>query len=498
VASALKKLLVQTSHYSLASLFSVIAGLVTFPLLTRIFSVTDYVVMNLVAATLSIAVAVGKMGVQHSIVRYQSEITAGKRSFTLGQLYSTTVIGMAATGFVVAASLGVTAQIVPEKWLADPRLRLLFAIAALVVLAQVLESAFVNFLRAEQNTTAMVKYQVAKKYLGLGILVVALLGVSRTLTAFYSATAITEVAAMCMLAWVLFRTGERPRPTQAQFSRPLFKELLGFGIPMMIGYEMSGIVLAVGDRYVIEGMIGQEPLGLYSAAYNLCQYVQQVVIASVGQAIMPIYMQMWDQKGKEETAQFIARSLRTYVLFGAPVIAGLASVGPELLPSLASDKYASAAAILPWVIAGMVVDGTNTMVGAGLFIHRKTRTIMSIVIVCAAINIGLNLLLVPRIGILGSAIATLVSYSVTSLAMGVAAERLLHVPMPWGTLLRSGAAAAIMYLSLMYILPGHRFLTVGVRAAVGGMVYAAIIVLVDPDARELANKVTSRLRRRSG
>jgi O-antigen/teichoic acid export membrane protein len=337
---------------------------------------------------------------------------------------------------------------------------------------------------------------VAKKYLGLGLIVGALLLVSRKLTAFYSASVLSEALAVGVLGWVLFASGERPRPQVEQFSRPLYRELLAFGIPMMIGYELSGIVLAVGDRYVIEGLIGEEPLGLYSAAYNLCQYVQAVMIVSVGQAIMPIYMKMWDEKGVAETSAFIARSLRTYALFAAPVIAGLAAVGPDLLPSLASEKYATASSVLPWVIAGMVVDGTNSMLGAGLFIHKKTRWIMAIVFSCAALNLVLNLVLVPRIGILGSAIATLVSYAAASLAMAIAGRHLLPVALPWGTMLRGGVAATVMYFALIYLYPGHRFATVGVRLAVGAPIYILIMGLIDADARTLLRSIRDKLVRR--
>src|SRR5207249_459098 len=113
------------------------------------------------------------------------------------------------------------------------------------------------------ETAALMKYQVAKKYLGLGIILTAVLLISRTLTAFYWATVISEGLALVALARYLFRGGARPRPTLANFSRPLHRELLAFGIPMMIGYELSGIVLSVGDRYVIDGLIGEVPLGLY-------------------------------------------------------------------------------------------------------------------------------------------------------------------------------------------------------------------------------------------
>jgi O-antigen/teichoic acid export membrane protein len=497
-SSALKTLAVQASHYSVASLFTVIAGLVTFPLLTRVFSVGEYGIMNLVAATLTVSVALGKVGVQHSILRYESEIRAGKGRYTMPQLYSTTQLGMLCTAVVVMLIVGVGARVVPVSWVGEERVRSLFSIASFLIIVQVAESAFINFLRAEQKTALLMKYQVAKKWLGLGLILVAVLALSGTLTSFYMATLISEATAVGVLAVILYRTGARPLPELTQFSRPLYRELLGFGIPMMIGYELSGIVLAVGDRYVIAGTIGQEPLGLYGAAYNLCQYVQAVLITSVGQAVMPIYIKMFDEKGKDETAAFIARSLRTYALLAVPMVAGVAAVGPELLPALASEKYAGAAPVLAWVIAGMAVDGTNSMLGAGLFIHRKTRVIMSIVVTCAAINIGLNLYLVPRIGIVGAAIATLVSYTVTALALGTAGRRLLRVPLPWWTMLRAGAAAAVMFLAIRHLWAGHRLFTAGLRMVAGGPIYLGLMALIDADARAMLKGPAERLRRKLG
>jgi O-antigen/teichoic acid export membrane protein len=188
--------------------------------------------------------------------------------------------------------------------------------------------------------------------------------------------------------------------------------------------------------------------------------------------------------------------MRTYVMVAAPVVAGLAAVGPELLPSLASEKYAAAAVVLPWVIGGMVVDGTNSMLGAGLFIHRRTRTIMTIVLSNAALNIALNFLLVPHFGILGSAIATLVSYTFTALALASAGRRLLPVAPPLATLVRAGVAAAVMYVAVVRLLPGGRLGAVAVRAVVGAPIYAVIMALIDGESRELLQKGVQKFLRR--
>src|SRR5262249_18954638 len=160
-------------------------------------------------------------------------------------------------------------------------------------------------------------------------------------------------------------------------------------------------------------------------------------------------------------------------------------VGPDLLTSLASQKYAGAVSVLPWVIAGMVVDGTNSMVGAGLFIHRKTRVIMAVGLSAALLYIGLNLILVPRVRVIVAAIARLISYVVTAMSMAIAGRRLLPVKMPILTMLRAGGAALLMYLALRNLLPGHGLVTVGVRVIVGVTMYGLMMVGIDPEARAL-------------
>ena len=336
MASALKRLLVQTSHYSFSSLLTMVAGLITFPVLTHVLPVADYGVLSLISATLTIGVALGKTGLQHSITRFQSEVAEGKSAYTRAQLYSTTVFGMTGASLVVTVLLLIGIQVLPAGWFGGAEYAWAFRLAAGLIIIQVMDSALTNFLRAEQQTLALMKYSVIKKYFGLGLIMLAVLVVWRgSLNGFYLASLLSEGLTVVALAWCLKRS-ERGPPALSQFSSPLYRQLVHFGIPMLIGYELSGIVLMVGDRYIIQGKLGEEQVGLYSAAYNLCMYVQAVVIASVSQAIMPLYMQMWAQKGVDETSAFIAKSLRTYVLIGAPVVAGIAAVGPALLTSLAS------------------------------------------------------------------------------------------------------------------------------------------------------------------
>jgi O-antigen/teichoic acid export membrane protein len=495
--SAGQKLLAQSSHYSLGSVITLIGGLVSFPLLTRIFSVEEYGIMSIISATLSVAVALGKTGLQHAVIRYFSEVQSGKSRFTLRQLYSTSIVGMGAAAALVMLALVVGSQLVPTAWIESEQTRLLLVIVAGLVGIQVMDSSMVNLLRADQRSVTLMKYQVLKKYVAMGCLFGGLLLISKSLRMFYSASVVGEGIALMFLTWIVFRAYPKARPTPAHFSWPLYREMLTYGLPMTFGYELAGVILNVGDRYVIKGSIGGETqLGLYSAAYNLCQYVQTIFISSVGQALTPIYMKMFHDEGAEKTSEFTSQSLVNYMLIAAPIVAGVASVGPDLLPSLASEKYAMAGGVLPWVIAGMVIDGAATITGAGLIIHRKSTTMMWAVSVSAVINVVANVILVPRWGIMGAAVSTTIGYSAIFVTFTASARRWLPVKIRWKPILRAIAAAVLMYLALSFILPDRRFLTVAVRAVAGVIIYTAIIAAIDGDGRSFLRSILKRLRAR--
>jgi O-antigen/teichoic acid export membrane protein len=490
-----RKLFIQASHYSIANLLTqVIGGLVTFPTLTRVFTVEQYGALSFVGATLAFAVAFGKTGVQHSVVRLFAPVSAGKSEFTLPQLYSTTIIGMSASATLAGAVLIGFALLVPQHFLEHPGLRLPLALVSVLVVIQATDSGLSNLLRAAERSGLLLKYQVAKKYLSIALILTALLLIHRSLTAFYIASITAEGLSLTILLSHALRGRDLLSPKY--FSKSLYLQVIAYGLPMMIGYELSGAILSLGDRYVIKAKIGDEQLGLYSAAYNMCQYIGAAVVYSFSQAVMPVYIRMATQEGYEKASAFTTRSLGHYLLLVTPVVAGVASIGSYLLPALASSKYAAAAPVLPWVIGGMALDGVSNFLGAGLYIEKHPRLLMGLTTGSAIFNVALNIVLVPRLGIVGAAAATLVCYLAMCIAYAYAGGRYLPVRMPWATLLRAGAGSIAMYAVLRFVEFDHLLVTVVVRCMAGAVVYATVIVAIDGEARSMARKAFEVLQRR--
>ena len=488
----LRRFAAHTTNYTIASVLITLAGLVSFPILTRILDVSEYGVMNLVATALALTVGLGKLGMQHATLRFYSEVKSGKRSIGLNAYTSTVVWGMACVGLCVSVAWAFASQWLPASLWNDERVRTFMLVTSGLILVRVVDSSLVNQLSAQERSGVLMIYNVVRRYFALALLLGVLFWVAGNLWGFFIATIVGEVIPVLILGYWMLRK-EFPRP--GVFSPPLFKEMLAFGIPMM-GYELSTVILSMGDRYFIQNILGAESLGVYSAAYNLCDYIKSMLLVSLVAAAQPMYMRIWEEKGKEETVQFLKRFMHIYVLAAALVIAGLASIGHELLILLASEKYRSGAVIVPYVMAGMAMHAVVIVVGAGLYLEKRSKTVMVLILCAAVLNILLNLLLLPRIGLIGAAVANLLSFGFLLLACALAGRGRLPVPVPLLPMVKAGAFGGLMYMAVTQIHFSSNVLTLAARVAGGGALFAALVLVFDRESRRWVAPLRQKLRGR--
>jgi O-antigen/teichoic acid export membrane protein len=486
----LKRLLLHASNYSLASVLVTLAGLISFPIFTRVFSVSEYGLLSLVSATLGLMVGVGKLGLQTSIIRFHAEASSGRTGLTEDGFFSTALLGMLATGTIATVGLVLFAEFSPAAWWSDPQVRSLMTLTAVLVLIRVLDSGFINILRAQQRSGVYGIYSVARRYGGLAIVLFIVLHVMPSLNGFYIGTIVSEALAVLAIGWLVLR---RHQIRFSLYSPALLRSMLAFGLPM-VAYEMGGLLLAQGDRYVIEGVLGGDALGVYSAAYNFSEYVQMALLTSFGTAVTPMYTRIWEKEGEAATRRFIELALHFYILAGGAVAFGMAALGADALSLLASHKYVAGAAIIPWVIGGMVMDGAHQMLGAGLYLHKRSKTVMLLVVGAAVVNIGINLLLVPAHGIMGAAIATLITYVGLTVAIALCGRRHLKLDIPWLHTFKAIAFGAVMYAVTVRVGHDHLLLTIVLKLLVAGAVYGALVVAFDRRTRSALTATWARLR----
>jgi len=485
----LAKMIGHFSRYSGASLLLTVASLISFPILTRVFTVEQYGLLSYVGLVLTLLVGIAKLGMQHAAVRFRSEVeTAGQGA--VDQYVSTVVFGMVLTGVSVTMLWALISQVLPDAVWNHPLMKPLLLMTSVLVALRCIESAFINLLKADEKSGQLALFTVVRRYVELGVILITLFFISRSLVGFYAATIAVQAVGLAVLV-VWYCRSNRVAPTA--FSGGLLRKMLAFSIPM-IGFELASVVLSLGDRYVIQSELGAGDLGVYSAAYNLSDYIKIVLVTSVASAVMPVYLRLFEQEGEAATREFLQKVLHFYLLVAVPVVLGLMVVAEPLVEWVASSKYADGARVIPWVMAGMLLEGLLPVIGAALYIQKRSKVILRVVVIAAVVNIAANLWLVPVYGIDGAAWATFCSYALMLLLALSASRGGLSLSVPWQALALFVGSAALMAWLISLLHFDSVIFTLAVRVPLGVVIYAALVLLLDRQSRELMLLVLAKAR----
>lgn len=476
----LHKLFRQSGHY-LAGLAGVLAlGFVSFPVFTRVFSVSDYGVIDYVQKVVLLLSAAAKLGQQNSAVRFYGEQVSGDRAAKL-RYYTTMFYGMGLTSAAVAAAFTAAVWLAP-RWLIDAPMAGLLCFAATLIFLRGLESLMWAFLRVEERTKAYGVATVAMKAATIAAVCLLLLLGGRSPRTYFTGAIAVETATVAILTVWLFRRG---LIVAGAFDRSLFRVSAAFGAPLVV-YELAAIVLDSGDRFLVRHYLGAQPLGLYSVAYGLSSYVNDILVAPLSLALMPIYMRLWSTEGRAKTIEFLSATLDLFLMAAAGMLAAACVLSRDGLLVLASSKYRGAERLMPMLVAGLLLYTTYIFLSAGLLIHKRTITMAKLLLASAAANIALNVWLLPRMGLMAAALATLLSYALCVLLLGWASFRVLPLRLNGKAMARYAAAAFAAWAVTSRIEMGSPLATLAARAASVPAIYLGLLCALDGRVRSAA------------
>ncbi len=395
-----KKLFRQSSKYFLGQIVVMVAGFISFPVLTRIFTVDNYGTLGIVTTTIMLATAIAKVGSTNSSVRYFAEY---KKNGKLQIYYSTMTFGYLSIAILVSLILFVIGNMF--NLYGNKNIILILVISLLVILMSIY-SVLQGMLRAEQKIKKYIVTNIIFRYGTITLGVLALFAIYKSIEIYLATQALVLLV---IIAIIIFGINKRYVISPASFSIDLFKDSICYGFFLSIS-EIAHLILTYADRYLIQYILGAAALGVYTAGYNLSTYVVEVLMYPVNNAIDPIYLNIYSTRGEEDTQQFLSKAFKYYFIFMAFAVLAFISVSKELIVILASSKYETAYKIMPYVVIANAIYSLQVIINAGLIINKKTSVLMKLKLLSCVINIMLNLILIPKYGIVGAAQSTLISY----------------------------------------------------------------------------------------
>jgi O-antigen/teichoic acid export membrane protein len=481
-----RKFIFQASHYVFGQGISLIAGFISFPILTRVFSTAEYGVLNLISILFWVTLAFTKAGLQESGVRFYNDFEKPNPWGTKRVYYNTLFFG--GLIFMTAGVLvvwGILTFLLKKDVI--PELKGLILIVLLTIVMDTLLNRLSNFLRAEQRTGLFNIFGILNRYLGLILGVGFLFVFSINLKNFYLGSLLAEF--LLVVALLLLFVHER-KIDFSGISLPFLKECIIFGFPL-IGFELANYLIKTSDRYLIQIYLNTDAVGIYSAGANLCHYLKDIIMFPILFAITPLYMELWQKEGKEATSAFISKILKYILFVSIPLIIGFSFIGEKVVIILASEKFAEAAKVIPYLITGAVLYSFLPLFSAGLYIQKKTSLLTSLIIVGVALNTVLNILLIPQIQLMGAALATLITYLVILAVMIILSRNYLPISVDWMTLGKTVLGSFSMFLILRSLNLGIDLWGLGGDILIGVLFYSIFLILFDLEIREIFFKLIS-------
>jgi O-antigen/teichoic acid export membrane protein len=213
---------------------------------------------------------------------------------------------------------------------------------------------------------------------------------------------VTSALLLVMLRW--FAPLIRP-----VFSMDVLRKALAFGLPRVPhGFALQ--VMAVADRFMLKEFRSLSEVGVYSIGVSF-GLIPKIALGAFEYAWAPFYY----ETAREPDAKRVFTTVATYGIAAlALMTAGLSAIAFDLLNVITKGEFVSAAPVVVWTSVGVFFYGIYLLTSIGLNITSHTQYYPVSTIVGAAVNVGLNLALIPAFGMLGAAWANGAAYAIQS------------------------------------------------------------------------------------
>ena len=447
----LKRLARHSAIYGIGGLVSRILAVLLLPLYTHYLTNADYGRVETLTAASTVLVIVLRLGISSAFFRFyfDSDDDADRVRVVRTSFWFT--MTMATAGLVVVEILA--PQIASALRLGGHAN--LVRAAGVGLWAQMNYEQLTSLFRVEERSLQFVYASVANILVTVAATVV--------LVVVFDLHAIgvivgNWIGTLCVYLALL---GYRRYQLGLEFDRRLLREMNRFGLPL-VPSALALWAINFIDRLFVAVYKGQAEVGVYSVAVRISSAIVFLMIAF--RTAWPAFA--YSIKEDREARRTYAFVLTYVVVVLSWVALALGALAPWLVDLLTAPSFHRAhKAVALLAFAGTAYAGYTVLaIGSG----RARRTQLNWVVTGfgAAVNVALNVVLIPRYGMVGAAIATLASYVALFVGMVLYAQHVYPVPYQWRRLLLAGAVAV--------------GLTVAARAAHAPLAVSILLVLVYP------------------
>jgi O-antigen/teichoic acid export membrane protein len=425
----------------IASLFnSVTLGLGTLPALTKFYSPAMFGVWTQILITYQLLSPLVALSLTLAVVRFLSgNEDKNDRRQALGTMLF--VISIVASIFLIFANVmasQLSVLIFNSRQFSD-----FVRLAALWVVVNAYFSFLVAYMLSCGKIMLLSICQVILDLLTLGIIIImATHGIQ-----------MEWVVASVVGIWILFtlwffsiviRDVGWPLPNTKGL-----KSYLSFSIPQI----PAGILLWIigsSDRYIITHFLGLSETGIYTSSDALGGLLW-LIYYPIQFVLFPTISRLWEEKRFDDVKQYLEHSTRLFITLAIPAVAGITILSQPMLQIFTTSKYLLGDKLIFLIATSTLFMGIYSINVNVVYLRQQTKILPLMIGVAAIINILMNLILIPHIGLVGAAISNIVSCFILAVIVSLWTRRQISYNVNPLHIMKIIGATIIMSLCLFFI-----------------------------------------------
>jgi O-antigen/teichoic acid export membrane protein len=244
-------------------------------------------------------------------------------------------------------------------------------------------------------------------------------------------------------------------------------------------------IVESSDRLLIGRWLPIAELGAYQVAYSVCAHIGDLA-TPLFSALLPATSAAISRNDHAMAQSYLERSYRLLVLLYCPLVLWLSVSARDILTVIGGLEFSRAAAVMPWVAAGVALNQLLGVYSYTLHSHKRGQVIVASVAAAGAVNLTLNVLCIRRYGIMAAAVSTAAAYAVHFLILRMLARRLLPVGLDRAFLFRVAVAACAMAVVTAWAgtAAGGPLVRLALSAVCGGAAFAGLVFLLEGNGGE--------------
>jgi Membrane protein involved in the export of O-antigen and teichoic acid len=436
------------------------------PVITKILGSYDYGIWAQINITVSLLSSLALMGLSTGVIRF---LSSEKDKDKIREGFFSVIFFVSFTGLLVSIVIFLLSDFLAASIFKDTHTSGYIKVGAFLIFLSAVNQISIFYFRIFQQTKTLAILTLFQTF-GQLILILSLLFTGFGLFGVISAALIAQGLLFIISVYKII--------SQIGFRIPRFSQIgeyLKYSAPLTPNSLLKWVTDS-SDRYMVTYFLGLSPVGIYSASYALGNLIT-LFIAPIQFILFPELTRLFDEGKIDEVKVYLSYSMKYFLLIAIPAVFGLSALAKPLLKIFTTQEFISGSIVIPFIALSGLFSGVFQIVINITYLVKRTKFNIYINTFAALSNIVFNVLLIPSIGFVGAAIATLISYTLMVIICILVSFKHIEFNLNFGFILRSIMASSIMFEVIFYLNPSN-IIGFFVSVLLGAFVYFAIMILI--------------------